>query len=60
MLVNLFLSPMKFICHSSDNGLKVRAIFVDISEVFDTVRHEGLILKQDCSGLSGNILRFEF
>ena len=36
---------------------ETRAIFLDISKVFDTVWHEGLIYKLKVNGLGGNILK---
>ena len=36
---------------------ETRAIFLDLSKVFDTVWHEGLIYKLKANGMTGNILQ---
>ena len=33
-------------------------VFLDISQAFDKVWHEGLILKLSRNGISGNLLNF--
>ena len=40
-----------------DDGLEIKAIFVDISIAFDKVWHEGLLLKLNRNGMSGNLLK---
>ena len=42
---------------SFDERYEVRAIFLDISKVFDKVWHEGLIFKLEHNGISGKLLR---
>ena len=44
------------IYQSIDDGLKTRAIFLDISKAFDKVWHEGLLFKLKQNGISGNFL----
>ena len=39
-----------------DDGLEVRAVFCDISKVFDRVWHKGLILKLKSVGITGKLL----
>ena len=39
-------------------SLEVRAVFLDISKVFDKVWHEGLIFKLKQNGISGRLLKF--
>ena len=41
--MNSFLSPTKY--ESFDDGLEVRGAFLDISEAFNKIWHEGLILR---------------
>ena len=36
---------------------ETRAIFLDISKVFDKVRYKGLIHKLKCNGISDNLLK---
>ena len=54
------LSIAHDICPSFDQSptLEVRANVLDISKAFDKVRHEGLILKFERIGISGNVLNF--
>lgn len=55
---NQLLSITHDIYKSSDVGLKVRAVFLDISKAFDEVWRDGLILKLKQAGFSGALLRF--
>ena len=43
-------------CKVLDSGLEVRAIFCNLSKVFDRVWHTGLIHKLKAAGISGNLL----
>ena len=40
-----------------DNDFKVKEIFLDISKLFDKVWHEGVLLKLNRNGISGNHLK---
>ena len=42
--------------HSFDEGMKTRAIFLDISTAFDKVLHKGLIYKLHQYGFTANLL----
>ena len=57
--INQLLSINHEILSSFDKGFEVRGIFLDISEAFDKVWHDGLIFKLPQNGISGdiNILR---
>ena len=44
------------IYQSLDDGLKTRAVFLDILIAFDKVWHEGLLFKLKQNGISGNLL----
>ena len=39
------------------NPLKLETVFLDISKAFDKVWHDGLTLKLDQNGISGNLLK---
>ena len=43
-----------FDCNPS---LEVRGMFVDISKVFDKVRHDGIIYRLKVSGVTGGLLK---
>ena len=54
--VNQLLAITHEIYKSFDEGLEVRGVFLDISKAFDKVWHEGLLLKLNQNGISGNLL----
>ena len=41
---------------SFDEGFEVKGVFFDVSKTFDKVWHEGLLLKLNQNGISGNLL----
>ena len=43
-------------CQALDEGKEVRAVFCDISKAFDRVWHDGLILKLQAAGVTGEVL----
>ena len=53
--INQLLSITHEIYKSFDDGLKVRGIFLDISNTFDEVWHKGLLLKLKQNGISGKL-----
>ena len=55
--VNQLLAITNEIYESFDEGFEVRGVFVDISKAFDKVWHEGLLLKLNQNGISGNLLK---
>ena len=57
--VNQLLDLINDIHKSFDQrkSLEVRAVFLDISKVFDKVSHDGLIFKLKQNGISGSILK---
>ena len=54
--INQLLSITHEIFQSFDEGFEVRSVFLDISKVFEKVRHKGLIFKLSQNGISGNLL----
>ena len=54
--INQLLSKAHEIYQSFDDRLKVRAIFLDTSQAFDPVWHNGLIFKLKQNGISDKIL----
>ena len=43
-------------CQALNTGKEVRVVFSDNRKAFDRVWHEGLLLKLDAAGISGNLL----
>ena len=54
--INQLLTITHEICKLFQEGFEVSGVFLDISEVFDNVWHEGLVLKLKQHGISGNLL----
>ena len=52
--INQLLAITYQIYKSFDEGFEVSGVFLDISKVFDKVWHEGLLLKLNRNGISGN------
>ena len=43
-------------CQALDSGKEVRVVFCDVSKAFDRIWHEGLLLKFEAAGITGNLL----
>ena len=54
--INQLLPITHEIYQSFDQGFDVRSVFLDISNAFDKVRHDGLIFKLKQNGISGSLL----
>ena len=54
--ISQLLSITRGIYSSFDEGLEVRSIFLDVTEAFDKVRHDGIIFKLTQNARSGNLL----
>ena len=54
--INQLLPITHEIYQSFDQGLDVCSVFLDISNAFDKVRHDGLIFKLKQNGTSGSLL----
>ena len=54
--ISQLLSITNDIYQSLDDGLETRAVFLDMSNAFDKVMHEGLLFKLKQNGISGNLL----
>ena len=55
--VNQLLAITHEIYKSFDEGFEVRGVFLDISKAFDKLWHEGLFLRLNQNGISGNLLK---
>ena len=53
--INQLISITHEIYQSFDDGLEVRRVFLDISNAFDKVWHEGLIYKLKQNGVKANL-----
>ena len=54
--VNQLTDIYNIFCKALDEGNQVRAIFCDISKVFDRVWHKGLLFKLKSAGVSRSLL----
>ena len=54
--INQLTYLYNFFAQALDSGKEVRVVFCDISKAFDRVWHEGLLLKLEAAGISGNLL----
>ena len=54
--INQLLCTTHDIYQSLDDGLETRAVFLDISKLFDKVWHEGLLFNLKQNSISGNLL----
>ena len=54
--INQLTYLYNFFAQALDYGKEVCVVFCDISKAFDRVWHEGLLLKLEVAGISGNLL----
>ena len=54
--INQLTYLYNFFAQALDSGKEVCVVFCDISKAFDRVWHEGLLLKFEAAGISGNLL----
>ena len=43
-------------CQALDSGKEIRAVLCDVSNAFDRVCHDGMLLKFKAAGVTGNVL----
>ena len=54
---NQLLDIYNTFCKALDEGKEVRAVFCDVSKVFDRVWHKGLLFKLNSVGINGSLLQ---
>ena len=57
--INQLLSVTHEIFKSSDVGLEVRSVFLDVSKALDKVWHDGIIYRVTQNGISGDLLNLK-
>ena len=48
---------MRYKAFDCSPSLEVRGVFLDISQAFDKVWHDGLLYKLKCNGINGDLLK---